>query len=206
MREFVVPPVFLGQTVIIVGGGPSLTLCDAAKVNRARLAGRCRVLAVNDAVYAVRADWLHGCDLKWWRWHVSDLAGFDGFRTSVEATPPEWDVGQLHETGVTGFDTRPGCIRTGGCGVYQGIHIAIHAGARRVILLGVDMKRGPAGETHWHGGHPTPTTVDYAETLIPRFTTLLPAIAEHGVEVVNATPGSALLTFPLVDLEQALRA
>ena len=56
---------WIGETVVCIGGGPSLTLADVTSI-----AGKARVIAINDAYrMAPWADMLYACDLKWWRWH-----------------------------------------------------------------------------------------------------------------------------------------
>jgi hypothetical protein len=197
---FAVSPVFHGETVAVIGGGPSLTLDQMRRVNRARMLGRLRILAVNDAAFVAASDWVHACDARWWSWHGAALACCRAIKTTADADTLDALVdGHLVDTGRSGFDADPSCIRTGGSSVYQGMHIAIHAGARRILLVGVDMRRGEAGETHWHAGHGT-RTPDYASAMLPHFATLLPALAERRVEVVNCSPGSALDCFPTGDL------
>lgn len=200
-RPYAVSRMWPGQTVVIIGGGASLSLAQIRTIAMKRLAGRCRVIAVNDAVYpAWWADWLHGCDTKWWQWHIQEVQRFGGIKTTCcDDVPNGWVDGFLRQTGLEGFDPDPSCIRTGGNSVYQAMHIAVHAGAARIVLLGVDM-HGP----HWFGDHPDKITPNFSVDLAPHFETLKPAMVERGVSVVNASPGSALAAFPLVDLSGAL--
>lgn len=210
-KRFTVEPIWTGKTACIIGGGPSFTLKQNRLLARARLqpSSRFRVIAVNDAVYgAWWADWLHACDTPWWQDHIQNVHTFPGIKTTLaEDVPEPWVTGYLENTGLQGFDPDPSRCRTGANGVFQAIHIAIHAGAKKVVLVGVDMKEGPKGEKHWFGDHPGRQgfmKVDYASSMIPHFATLLPAMAERGVECFNASPGSALTTFPAIELEKAL--
>lgn len=190
-----------GETVVVVGGGPSLT---QAQVDHCR--GRARTIVVNNAYkLAPWADWLHGCDTKWWLWHSNEGAvAFPGIRTTLcDDVPPAW-ARYLLNTGVIGFDDDPSCCRTGRNGAYQAIHCAIHAGAAKVVLLGVDMQNAPDGRSHWHGDHPDGLQADYSTWMAPTFETLMPTLAARGVEVLNSSPGSALAAFPLVPLEDAI--
>ena len=45
----------------------------------------------------------------------------------------------------------------------------------------------------------------FGTTFLPWFETLSEQLDELGVEVVNATPGSALTAFPMTSLKDALR-
>jgi hypothetical protein len=78
-------------------------------------------------------------------------------------------------------------------------------GAKRVILLGFDMKKGDNDEGNWHDNHklqgrnPNP---------YPRFLARFPQVkadAEKlGLEIINATPNSVLDIFPMKTLEEVL--
>lgn len=204
-EPFRVEPIWPGRRAVIIGAGPSLTLKQIMHVGIARAEDRCRVVAVNNAVFvAWYADWLHGSDFKWWDWNKQSATRFPGIRTTASPTVPRSWAGWLQSTGLEGFDPDPTKIRTGSNGVYQAMHCMIHAGVEEIILLGVDMQLDAKGRSHFHGGHPDGIVCDHAVTMIPKFATLLPALAERGVRVVNATPGSALRTFPFIDLEGIL--
>jgi hypothetical protein len=117
---------------------------------------------------------------------------------------------EIHEyqfTGLTGFDDRPGCLRHGNNSAYAAMHLAAHLGASALILLGVDMQHGPAGQTHFHGGH---GHKHFAETLkntmLPYFASLAPALAERGIRVLNASIGSALRVWPRCTIQEGLTA
>lgn len=211
MRPYRIERIWSGSAVVIIGGGPSLNLAQIRQIAMARLDGRIRVIAVNDAVFAAWwADWLHACDGKWWRWHIQRVQHFAGIKTTLDkSVPGQWVDGVLGSTYrddsgrectmVQGFSDDPACVCTGGNGVYQSIQIAAHAGGKRVALFGVDMH----GE-HWFGEHPDRVSTDFQQTMVPHFETLLPGLQARGVEVVNASPGSALKTFRHVDTEEAL--
>lgn len=210
-KRFTVEPIYEGLTGIILAGGPSFDLKQNRLVARARMqpASKFRVAAVNDAIYgAWWADWHHAGDDFWWEQHIQSVHGFPGIKTTLgESVPEPWVTGYLENSGDVGFDPDPSRCRTGGTSVYQMICIFVHTGVKKIILLGVDMKEGPNGEKHWFGDHPHASgkvRVDYQKNMASKFPSLLPALDERGVTVVNASPGSALTTFPLVDLEKAL--
>jgi hypothetical protein len=192
-----VPPLWSGRTVAILASGPSMTQAAADAVRAAGVAA----IAINSTLrLAPWADMLYAADPEWWG-HASnrDALAFPGLRVSCSAVR---GVHQLRNSGVEGFDPDPMALRTGGNSGYQGLHIAIHGGAARVLLLGFDM-RG----CHWHGPHPAGFKVTTSETYA-RWVTRFPALGKvaraRGIEIVNCTPGSALQCFPMADLAEQL--
>ena len=197
-----VPRLCPGGTVAVLGTGPSLARADVEA---------CRVL---DAVIAVNDAWrlapwatcLYAADAKWWRWHP-EAAQFAGLKYTLEGVRlPGVEV--LARGKETGLSTDPTRVNLGRNGVYQAINVAVHFGARRVILLGVDMSNGPRADgrgksDHFFGHHPDNSGPQFAVSL-ERFATLVKPLAQLGVEVVNATRRTALKVFPLVALEEAL--
>lgn len=188
-----------GETVCILANGPSLTAEDVA---------RCRglkTIAIKDAIrLAPWADVLYACDKKWWRAHP-ETASFAGLKFGLEAWALRPDVTVLRNTGMDGLELDPTGLRTGQNSGYQAINLAVHLGAKKIILLGYDMQGAKNGKHHWFGWHV------YGQKLIPAyeiFLRLFPTIADPlqalGIEVVNATRESVLPCFPKVPLEMAL--
>jgi hypothetical protein len=83
-------------------------------------------------------------------------------------------------------------------GAYQSINVAVHLGASRVLLLGVDMQGG-----HFFGRHPNNSGPPFSMCL-QRFETLVEPLKTAGVEVLNCSRKTALKAFPRVELEQAI--
>ncbi|HUV32836.1 MAG TPA: hypothetical protein VMW31_04620 [Devosiaceae bacterium] len=197
---WIIPRLWPGETAVILAGGPSLGLKEIRHVARAKLENSCRVIAVNDAIYpAWWADWLHSSDNKWWNWHRLTATKFSGIKTTQgEIVPPQWGVELLHNTGIEGFDPDPACVRAGNSSAYQAVHCAIHAGARKIVLLGVDMTEG-----HWFGRHPDGMDQGCA-AMLPCWPTLLPALEERGIEVINCSPDTRLDCFEKRRLAEVL--
>jgi len=199
------PCLWPGATVACLGGGPSLSQADVDRVR-----GRARVIAINDAVrLAPWADVLYGCDWRWWQKHAG-APGFTGIKVSLSNSRGHLDaypeIKLLENTGVAGLEDSPTGLRTGGNGGYQAINLAVHLGARRILLLGYDMQAAADGRTHWFGDHEDwPTRPDvYATAMLPHFAGLAARLRDVGVETINCTPASALTVFPTLDLETAL--
>ncbi len=202
---WVVPRLWPDATVACLGGGPSLTRTDVD-----RLRGRVRVIAVNDAWrLAPWADVLYGCDWRWWLKH-GGVPGFKGIKVSLSNSRGHLDdfpeIRLLENTGVEGLEVRRGGLRTGRNGGYQAINLAVHLGARRILLLGYDMKAGDDGRTHWFGDHadwPTRPNI-FATAMLPHFAGLAAALRGAGIETINCAPETALTVFPTLDVETAL--
>ncbi len=201
-----VEPMWRGEVVVCIGGGPSLT---QAQVDGCR--GRARVIAINDAYRrAPWADILYFCDHRWWQWHraTSEFRAVTSARVTLDARVADADPGvrYVHNEGARkGLCLEPGHVFNGRNSGYQAINLAVQLGVARIVLLGYDM-RAADGKTHWFGDHPTQTKPTiFGTTFLPWFETLSEQLDELGVEVVNATPGSALTAFPMTSLKDALR-
>ena len=143
------------------------------------------------------ADLLYASDCQWWRINSQQALKFKGLKVSCSEVEFR-AVHHLRNTGVEGFDSNPEHVRNGGNSGYAALHIAIHAKASRILLLGFDM-----GGTHWFGKHEFGLRNTDPFTFgrwIPRFKALVNA----GSQVINCTPGSALTCFPTMPLEDAL--
>ena len=155
--------------------------------------GHIPVIAINNTFeLAPKADMLYACDAKWWR-HYQDALAFKGEKVTLDPTLASRSVKLLHDSGTSGFDPDPANLRTGLNSGYQALHLAIHAGASRVLLLGYDMKGA-----HYFGDHPShlqDSDPNVFARFIAEFEKVAPIYAEMGVDVVNCTPGSALTCF-----------
>ena len=185
-----------GETFVCIGTGPSLT---QAQVDAC--AGRARVIVINNAyTYAPWADVMYACDRKFWNWPVGlkAAAEFGGLKYSLQDGVPA-GVQVLKNLGKDGLSRDPAGLKTGHNSGYQAINLAVLLGARRVILLGYDMHGG-----HCFGQHPDKSGPPFALCLAA-FPTLVEPLRQAGVSVINCTPGSALLCFPMASLADALQ-
>lgn len=192
-----------GKTVAILGSGPSMSKDIATAVARANIPS----VVINTTFrLAPFADILYAADHSWWQFYHGQVNGFAGTKVTCSPEPitplPFADVMMLRMTGKGGFDSDPSCIRSGCNSGYQGIHIAMHAGAQRILLCGFDL-RG----THWHGYHPSSLRNAGEDVYLkwkPYFEELGPIAKGMGVEILNCTPGSALKCFPMAQLGDVL--
>ncbi len=196
MQAWTVPRMWAGKTVAVLASGPSM---GKNVVDDVFASGMPAIVINNTYVLAPWADMLYAADAAWWHAHPA-AADFQGLRVTVQDVP---GTRKLRCSGPTGFDPHPGAVRSGGHSGYQAVHIAMHAGARRILLCGFDM-RG----THWHGPHLEPLR-NTAEGTYARWTenflALREVARERDIEIINCTPGSALTCFPALALNDALQ-
>lgn len=203
------------RPVIIVAGGPSVTLADIRLIGMARNADAVRVITVNDAVYPCWfADIAYAADAHWWEHHFS-LPNFPGNRACHDhkADPKTNDlpdtVTRLQSNGVSGFDHDRRFIKTGGSSAYGAVHIAINWGAKRIILVGVDLGYESQDHVHWYGNHTKPeySMIDPTESLFGRWRQHFNELSEEiagSVEIINVSPTSTLTCFPKMSLKEAI--
>lgn len=207
-RFSLVNRVWVGETVVLVAAGPSVT---QAQVDRCK--GRARVVVVNNSyLLAPWADLLYFADSRWWKWHKENpvFTGFKGQKCTIEGTGLEVEdpnVFILHNANSRGqgqgFSEKPDAIVTGGNSGYMAMNIAVLAGAARLVLLGYDFKFAPGKKSHWHGDHPPEGQISERSyrDMVPNFRTTLPQLERLGVEVVNCSPDSALDCYQRGDVE-----
>lgn len=200
-RPWSVPLMWSGRTVAILASGPSMSQAVADAVRAAGVPA----IAINTTHrLAPWADLLYACDPEWWQHPTNaDAHRFRGVKVCLGGVVA--GVHRLHIAGTLGVSTQPGCICTGGNSGYQALQVALHGGARRVLLCGFDMTAARGG--HWHGGHPAGLKNTMEETFVVwrrRFEAAAPFLAAAGLEVINCTPRSALTCFPKGTLESEL--
>lgn len=199
-----VPRLWPGSTVVILGGGSSLTPDDVAFCR-----GKARVIAIKEAhELAPWADALYACDEKWWRFHRG-VPAFSGLKFGLEPDPiyrkqyEQWpDIHLLRNTGMEGLERDPSGLKTGQNSGYQAINLAVHLGASRIVLLGFDMWRGPTGQNWFtkpglHLDSPYPVFLHF-------FRTIADPLRAAGVEVINCSRWTMLQVFPQRPLEDVL--
>lgn len=201
---------FGDHPVVIVGGGPSLTLAQVRIVGMARSRGLCRVIAVNDAVYPCWfADWMHSGDSRWWKYH-SGVPRYNGMKTAIQPTEFS-DVRILENAGsdyIGDEGLRIGHWKNSGA---QAVHLAARLHARRILLLGIDYSGSRATKDgtrdHWFGRHVDQpdfrmdinSDVDEIKRL---FRILTDHLQSRGVEIVNCSPESTVDWLPRSTVEQ----
>ena len=170
-----------------------------------------RIIAVQDAYRLMPfADALYGCDEHWWHIH-KDCGKFAGEKWSTHEdsgndkreVAEKYGVNLVRGFSIDTFSFDPEVIHYGSNSGFQAVNLALLKGCRRIVLVGFDMRR-VNDKAHFFGDHPKPchNRSEY-EQFILRFKRAVPFLPKD-VQIVNATPGSALDCFPMQSLEEAL--
>lgn len=199
-------PDWSGQTAVIVASGPS-----AADVPLHIAKGHARFLAVKDGwKLCPWAEYLYACDHHWWEANKGVLP-FLGQRICYDVRTPDkfaalsfLKVEIKRSIEVFRFDY-PGYLGWGGNSGFHAINLAAQWGAKRLILVGFDMRvdRG----NHFFGDHPythNKPTAGACEKWAKHLDKQASVLTGRGIEVINCSPVSALTAFPKMSLEAAL--
>lgn len=183
-----------GQTVFVLASGPSLTLADVAAV---RGTGRPVITTNTTFRLAPWATALFGQDRKWHQAHAAEVAA--AFRGLVFSGQP-----------VIGHQPLPICVKPLGIETFKNsgagaIALALHAGAARIVALGLDCQPDANGHRHWHGEHaPGLGNAVSMPLWFPQFKRCAAWCQAKGVPVLNASRATALEYFPRASLEDIL--
>lgn len=155
---------------------------------------------------------LYGSDGTWWKLR-NGVPEFKGLKLSQDSTAcRDYDVHHISmremcdqilvdEPGIIGSGSKNG----GGNSGFHALNIAVQFGARKIVLVGFDMRldRG----MHWHGKHPRGLNNPRDTNLMPWRLALNGAaetLSRLSVEVINASEVSTLTAYPIMSLQQAL--
>lgn len=211
--------------MVCLASGPSLTQDDVDYVK-----GKATVIAVNDAIrLAPWADVVCSIDQMWWGNHYQAMRSFSGLKVrthpslhQVPQKPPSkrycqgcyralplsgacWCEGivTFRNGGRDGLSLQPDTICTGENSGTAAINVAVHLGARRVLLLGYDM--GPDGRGRRHFFDTCATTITSPFVQFRKHTaTMAEGLKAAGIAVFNCSRVSALDCFPRLPLREAL--
>ncbi len=214
-----------GATVVLIGGGPSLTRLHVKHVEQAH--GPVKCIAVNDAyLWAPWADVLYAADASWWNSHIAGIEkfalklsaeqvrqkmlDFAGQKCSIQCQEMNIKDDAIHilknknfPIHGNGLSLDPTMLVTGRNSGYQAANLAILAGAKTIILLGFDGQTSKDGKSHWHGGHKNPTPQEAYNAYKQAWSAGEREIKAAGVRMINASPGSAI-GFEKMDIAEAL--
>lgn len=197
-----VPRIFPESTIVCVGSGPSL---DRSDIDACQAAG-CRILTINTAYQLCRdADIVYAPDARFWGWYP-DALRLPGLKYAfqIEAEGIE-GVTVLQRTGYDGLEMHPRGLRSGGHSGYAAINLAVHLGARRIILLGYDLSPSATGQHHFNGGdHPDGSHLPSYDVHRDVYDTLVQPLKDLNITILNASRVSMIMAFTRVPLYEAL--
>lgn len=187
---------FVGLEVAVIGGGPSL-----ARVDLARLAGQ-RFIVVNSGCrrlleIATADDILYFTDNSW-NENRPDLArSWPGMVVTANRNAKARLGDAVRYIDVTALTIAMGAAPdyVQASSGHIAACLAARMGATRIVLLAFE-GRAIAGQTHGHADYSQHDTGVFEERFLPGWRGLEAAFVRLGVEVVNATPDSAIECFP----------
>lgn len=216
-----------GRPVVCLASGPSLTTEDVEYVR-----GKAVVIAVNDVARfaAPWADVAVSVDSNWWTQHYKTMREFAGLKVRTHPHNHKVNLGRkpnplycvrcdarlrkhgncwcdgivtLANAGRDGFSMDPTAIVTTYNSGGAAINVAVHLGARRILLLGYDMGPDDKGRRHFFDTEATQITSPFVQ-FRKSIATMVPHLAAAGVEVINCTRSTRLECFPCQPLHEAL--
>jgi hypothetical protein len=192
---------------IVAASGPSLTPEVAELCQRSGLP----IVAVSDAYKLFPdAEILYSCDADWWFVH-NGCPGFAGEKWSSHGDEKENNKAEAQQRcglkliqgkQADGFSLNPSFIHYGCTSGFQAINLAILFGAKRIVLVGFNMQ-AVGRRSHFFGDHPPSLRHGDLRTFLPWFDTAAQRLPPD-IEIINATPDSALRSFKMMRLEDAL--
>lgn len=195
---------FEGLTVTLIGGGPS-----HADIDLEVLRGN-RFIAINSGCRKVRPiataeDLLYFSDNSWNErrpelaldWPGPVVTANRNAKARLGDAVRRVDVNAMCER-LQAFPDH--ALASSGHGAAC---LAIAMGAKRLVLIGFEGQI-IGGRSHGHDDYVQHDIPAYAERFVPGWTGLAPVFRRFGIEVVNATPISAITEFPRLSLAEAL--
>jgi len=229
-----VPRIWEEGDVWILGGGPSVPkqFGIPEALTQAVIAGTSppsvyspymsflhdkHVIGINVAYFIGNwMDMVFFGDGSFFRTHKADLAKYPGLKVSCAPAcdrVPWVKYLARDTTHPTGISLNPGYVSWNRNSGSAAISVAVQAGAKRIILLGFDMKTD-SNHQHWHdmyGGGLidnqkiiTKTTATFSRHL-SGFSSIAQDARRMGVQIINASPDSAITQFPKVHVKELMK-
>ena len=195
----------------IIGTGPSLTLKQVDKVRHLKTFGANRAFEFD-------LDVIHGCNYQFWNHYWPQIKDYrcDKWTTRPELKDKYQGLNYIREEWIDGLSTDKSYIAAHHGTGPQCINLALHYGAKVMLLIGWDMRfpgkidnRRYTEPRHFFGEDAL-TELHWPKTdlngdlggLIREMETIHPE--DYGIEIINCTPNSAMTCFPMMDLDEAL--
>jgi hypothetical protein len=191
-----------GETVFIIGGGPSVL-----GQNLEALRGR-RVIVINSSVYAVPwADLLYFGDYRWWNDNRAAVASFAGRVVSVSRMVSDKKVLICRKTNPPGLAREHNCLMQKWTSFTAATNLAAHliGPGGTIVWLGADGRKAADGRCHHHKPHRWISKPDCYAKHRSDLMTIVPSLRELKIAGFNASPGTAWAdVLPAISLDEIL--
>lgn len=202
MEYYPIKKIFKGETVYILGGGASLLniLGDQTIPNP--------TIGINNAFRL--GDWVDVCwfvDSRFYWWYKKELDAYKGLKLSYNRHPEllgslEYIEGVKTVKGSSGEGISLQGIKFNSSSGGSSINLAYLLGAKKIVLVGFDMRFVNSKSNWWdYSNHMLVREKGY-DNFIKPFHRLKKDADMLGLEILNATPGSALDMFKFVRLDE----
>jgi hypothetical protein len=193
-----------GETVFIVGGGPSVLQQDLGL-----LRGR-RVIVINSSVFAVPwADFLCFGDWRWWNEaeNKAAIASFAGRVVTTSRMVSDSKVLTCRKTNPPGLAFAHDSLMQKWTSLTAATNLAAHlvGPGGTIVWLGADGKHAADGRTHHHKQHRWPFKPGCYDKQHADLVTIVPSLRTLRISLFNASPGTAWADLaPVVSLQDML--
>lgn len=177
---------FEGQTVVVLGSGPSLTAHDIELVRRSKHF----TVAVNTTWKSARfCDVIYAADYVWW----------NEYRNEIDIAAEQWTCSEraVDEFGILRHNIRGS---TGYNSGLRAVQWAVGFNASRIILLGFDLSI--ENGTHHHGDHDKTGNPD--EDRCSLWIKQFQQMDVRNSKIINCSRESKMTRFKKVPLESVL--
>ena len=184
----------------VLASGPSHGLIDLDL-----LRGR-KVVITNNMVF--KTPWapiLCVRDKLWWKEYQGrpEFQSFEGEVITVVPNHFHKNLTFLNYGGSDGLSRDRYTVYGLNCG-QMAMNVVFLKGAGTIILIGFDMRKVNDLD-HGCEPHKRPVKEETYSRFIRNMAVMASELRDEGIEVLNATPGSALPYFPIISMEEALR-
>jgi hypothetical protein len=205
-REFwSVPREWPGETVFIVGGGPSVL-----GLNLGLLRGR-RVIVINSSVFKLPwADFLYFGDFRWWNEpeNKAAIAGFAGRAVTVSQLVSDSKVLTCRKTNPPGLALARDSLMQKWTSLTATTNLAAHlvGPGGTIVWLGADGRLAVDGRQHHYAKpHRWPYRPGCYDKQHADLVTIIPSLRALHISLFNASPRTAWTDLaPVVSLQDVL--
>lgn len=198
------PEFWKGETVYIIGGGPSINQIDLSLIKDKN------VIGINNAYQL--GDWIdvmYFMDRPWYNDHKHDLCIFPNLKvTTLKHCRhiPMPNLKFLHGAYKGSPQEDRSYLSVKAHSGVAAINLAVLLGAKDIVLLGYDMKVDSEGNHNYHNEHTRNIQeTTYRKRFIPALEEMVEPLADRGIQVFNASVDSALECWPKVYLDEYVR-
>lgn len=188
-------------TAWIVCGGWSLRDVDLSPLETRK------TIAINSSIYRVPwADYLFFGDRRWYAEHRKTIPKMRGRIVTNSPSVREESVLSMHKVKPPpGISDDRTVLPMSWTSLGPSINLAVHLGAKRIILVGADLNAAPDGTTHHHKPHPWPLNSRWQSMQLEALGHCVTPLRKRGIEVINSNPSSALSYWPKRNLVDCLK-